>query len=48
VALLLGLARMGALLVAVGAVLVLAFGIWLVDQWSRSSLEEQSNSRAIF
>ena len=31
VALLLGIARTGALLVLVGAVLVLAFGLWLVD-----------------
>jgi hypothetical protein len=31
VELLLGVARTGALLVAVGAVLVLAFGLWLVD-----------------
>jgi uncharacterized membrane protein len=31
VALLLGVARTGALLVAAGAVLVLAFGLWLVD-----------------
>ncbi len=31
VALLLGVARIGVLLIAVGAVLVLAFGLWLVD-----------------
>ncbi|HJQ73956.1 MAG TPA: hypothetical protein VJ814_03650, partial [Gaiellaceae bacterium] len=30
IAVLLGLARVGALLVAVGSVLVLAFGLWLV------------------